>query len=141
MKQILRVVFLFVLVLAVFGAVEAKQTGIATINLRACLDENGDEICESVVDGATVCFHYKGEAERCFFTEDGEYWEDSKPTGPYFARGEAPEGYHLVGITCSGTDLSNQPIPNVCKVKGNQVMFKVRKDTNAVIVYFLLARN
>ena len=123
-----------------FGTVEAQRSGIATINLRACLDNNEDGVCEQALDGVLVCFSFRNEDERCFFTEDGEYWEDSKRPGEYTARSEAPEVYHLVGIACTGTNLSNRPYSH-CQIEGNTVDFKVSKNTNAVIIYFLYTQN
>ena len=144
MRKILTVLILFVLSLALWGTAEAKPTGFTTINLRACIDA-GDGACQSeagdvALDDVTVCLRQAGQAEQCFETEDGEMWIDSLPHGSYWARGLAPSGYQLVGITC--TTFPNIPY-SPCQVRGNEVHFVVLKSVGetvgAVTVNFLLS--
>ena len=146
MRNILPVLFVFVLALAFWGAAEARPSGEITINLRACVDA-GDEACLSQpgdieVDGATVCLRQSGEQEQCFETEDGEMWLDSLPHGSYWARGVAPAGYELANITC--TTFPNNPY-SPCQVRGSEVHFVVKKyvgeTVGAVSINFLLVPN
>lgn len=140
MRWGLRLFLLFVFTLALYGAVEA-QSGMATIGLRAaeCVGEGGSCDRTRALDGVRVCFNRAGQQERCFFTEDGEYWEDSMPSGANFARAEVPEGYRFVEAGCSGTDINNRPYAR-CKFKGLRAHFKVRPDTNAIYVTYLFVR-
>ena len=139
MKRPLAIVMALIAVAAFSGTAAAKPAGITTINLRTCVDATDDaclsEAGDVVVDGVVVCLGGSGLSTSCASTEDGEHWLDSLPHGSYRATVETPAGYTLEGITC--TTFPNVPY-SPCRVRGDEVRFRVGKDLNAVSINFLL---
>ena len=137
MRKIIPIVVLFMFTSVLFGVAEAGQGGITTVNLRACIDVNGDNAClfsDTVLDGVTVCFRPVRGNEQCGQTEDGEWWFDSLPPGTYWARTEGKAGYQFIGANC--TTYPNIPY-SLCQVSGSKVRVVIPKNLNAVNVNFL----
>lgn len=136
MKKFTPILILFVFTLLLFGVAEAGREGDKTVNLRSCIDGNGDNACtysagDTILDGVTVCFRPAGEEEQCGQTEDGEWWFDSLPHGSYWARTEGKVGYQFVGASCT----TSQGIPySPCQVNGSNVHFVISKDPNMFAV-------
>lgn len=138
MRKVFPIIVLFVFTLGLFGVAEAGQEGFATVNMRACIDVDGDNACafndDIFFDGVTICWRPAGGDEQCGFTEDGEWWLDSLPEGFYWARIEGVAGHQLVGAGC--TVYPNIPYPH-CRVNGNDTRVFIHKRVNAVNVSFL----
>lgn len=134
MSRVLAMVLALIGVMAFSGTALAAHTAETTINLRTCVD-TGDDTCQSV-DGVVVCLQGPRTPTVCGATEDGEFWVDSRPHGPYRAWVEPHPDYQLLGITC--TTFPGIPYAP-CQVRGNQVRFVVSKDVDAVNINFSLA--
>jgi hypothetical protein len=144
MKKLLALTLSLGLCLVVVTSAQArsKQIGI-TINLRACIDI-GSGVCLTPapeLNDVQICLRSPGEDLRCRLTEDGEYWWDYQPHGPYWAYlGEVPAGYEFVGATC--TTYPGEPY-QPCQVHGTRVHFVLNKELpafgDAVYISFLFS--